>query len=164
MNTRIARGFACGLLGLLFCGCSANSEIIRSQSPYGPASSGGMTHPQPAPATQACPPAHPKKKRIVYVKKSSSGRLAHHGVRRSTCPPHQANLHGGACQSGYCTPGAHGGHLHSLLGLNGWQPTHNHWHSYDVPSNLSYPPSTVPGGVVVYPYYTVKGPDDFFLQ
>jgi hypothetical protein len=53
----------------------------------------------------------------------------------------------------------------------GWYPTHHHWHTYHEPGRgihggggLLYPPENAPGAVVVYPYYTVKGPDDFFLN
>lgn len=35
---------------------------------------------------------------------------------------------------------------------------------YKAPQNLRYPAANQPAGVVVYPYYTVKGPDDFFLN
>ena len=39
-----------------------------------------------------------------------------------------------------------------------------HLYRYKAPQNLKYPPANQPAGVVVYPYYTVKGPDDFFLN
>ncbi|MCH7687628.1 MAG: hypothetical protein IH899_13260 [Planctomycetes bacterium] len=45
-----------------------------------------------------------------------------------------------------------------------WYPTHHHWYRYKPPRNLVYPPANQPGGVVVYPYYTLKGPDDFFFE
>ena len=45
-----------------------------------------------------------------------------------------------------------------------WYPTHHHWYRYRPPQNLAYPPSNQLGGVTVYPYYTLKGPDDFFLK
>ncbi len=35
---------------------------------------------------------------------------------------------------------------------------------YKAPKDLVYPPANQPAGVVVYPYYTCKGPDDFFLN
>lgn len=35
---------------------------------------------------------------------------------------------------------------------------------YRAPQDLRYPAANQPAGVVVYPYYTVKGPDDFFLN
>jgi hypothetical protein len=41
-------------------------------------------------------------------------------------------------------------------------PQHHFTYSYHRPNNLVYPPPQVPGGAVVYPYYTLKGPSDFF--
>ncbi len=35
---------------------------------------------------------------------------------------------------------------------------------YQAPKDLVYPAANQPAGVVVYPYYTLKGPDDFFLD
>jgi hypothetical protein len=56
---------------------------------------------------------------------------------------------------------------------NGWQATgpfhneyesqhHTHHWDYIPPYGLSYPPDGQPNAVVFYPYYTLKGPDDFF--
>lgn len=42
------------------------------------------------------------------------------------------------------------------------KPHHYHTYAYKEPRNLSYPAPGQTGGVVVYPYYTHKGPDDFF--
>ena len=42
-------------------------------------------------------------------------------------------------------------------------PTHYHWMSYRAPTNLVYPPAFAPAPVVQYPYYTLKGPSDYFL-
>lgn len=66
-----------------------------------------------------------------------------------------------------CPPGGHG------LGARGALPNNiyghhgghvQHYHTYDIkrPRNLVYPPANMPGGVITYPYYTHKGPDDFF--
>lgn len=42
----------------------------------------------------------------------------------------------------------------------------HHHHTYDVKriQNSVYPQQGQPGGAVVYPYYTHKGPSDFFYQ
>jgi hypothetical protein len=56
---------------------------------------------------------------------------------------------------------------------NGWHrsgPTpneyesqrHTHYWDYIPPYGLTYPPDGQPNAVVFYPYYTLKGPDDFF--
>ena len=47
----------------------------------------------------------------------------------------------------------------------GWAPTHYYSFNYKVPDNLVYPnPMPTPAGLVMYPYYTHKGPDCFFHQ
>lgn len=43
-----------------------------------------------------------------------------------------------------------------------WMPTHRHTYSYQRPQNLTYPSPNSVGGAVVYSYYTLKGPSDFF--
>lgn len=66
---------------------------------------------------------------------------------------------GDACQ--FC--GDHcGGTCNMCMGY-GWRPHHRHTYVYKRPE-LSYPPMNGPTGTVVYPYYTVKGPDDFFMK
>ena len=42
-----------------------------------------------------------------------------------------------------------------------FHPVHRNFHTYDVPSNLSYPEHLQPS-VYQYPYYTNRGPTDFF--
>lgn len=76
-----------------------------------------------------------------------------------TCPPQ------GYAGGPGCPPGA-GGHGHfGHIGPDGdWYPTHRYSYSYKTPQNLEYPPPQVPGGAVVYPYYTHKGPSDFFRK
>jgi hypothetical protein len=96
------------------------------------------------------------------------------------CPPHADCPHcqghpanGQACpfcqNSGFGPGSGAGGHVNGLVGgaynhLRGPYPKHHFTYSYQRPQNLSYPPPQVPGGVVVYPYYTLKGPSDFFRQ
>ena len=45
-----------------------------------------------------------------------------------------------------------------------WRPTHHHTSSYNAPKDLKYPQANQPPAVYQYPYYTVKGPTDFFLK
>jgi hypothetical protein len=94
---------------------------------------------------------------------------------------HGDNCHNGACSkcgdcSGHCCclgsgsggDGSGDGHLGLGLGLNrqrypgAWYPTHHHHFDYDPPRDLVYPAANVPPATIVYPYYTCKGPDDFF--
>ena len=60
-----------------------------------------------------------------------------------------------------CDPNAYGG---AGCGDSSWHPTHYHWYTYEAPRNLVYPPQNVPASVIQYPYYTCKGPDDFFKK
>lgn len=46
----------------------------------------------------------------------------------------------------------------------GWAPTHTYQHQYRIPKNLVYPDANTGAGVIVYPYYTHKGPDCFFAN
>ena len=45
-----------------------------------------------------------------------------------------------------------------------WKPTHHHTWETKIPKNLRYPPANQPPAIIQYPYYTVKGPDDFFFE
>lgn len=42
------------------------------------------------------------------------------------------------------------------------QLEHDYKWTYNPPQGLVYPPQNQPAGVIQYPYYTVKGPTDFF--
>lgn len=62
-----------------------------------------------------------------------------------------ANYYGGAyCQDYSCD-------------LNIY-PRHNYTYGYQRPRHLVYPQRQATGGAVVYPYYTHKGPSDFFRK
>jgi hypothetical protein len=77
------------------------------------------------------------------------------------------------CDDDHCRFGRIG-YCWNYIATLGGKPGVNHRHSgqmdtqylyrYKAPKNLVYPPANQPAGVVVYPYYTVKGPDDFFLN
>jgi len=73
-------------------------------------------------------------------------------------------------QGGSCYPGAgncppnhqeqcwdHGGRRHK-------GQYHYHTYSYKTPNHLVNPVPNQPGGAVTYPYYTHKGPSDFFWK
>lgn len=45
-----------------------------------------------------------------------------------------------------------------------FHPIHRNSYTYNTPRNLMYPPSPTPAGVTQYPYYTFRGPTDFFMK
>ncbi len=59
---------------------------------------------------------------------------------------------GAACGPGGCQHCGHG------------CPHNYHTYSYKWPKNLVYPPPVLPAGMVQYPYYTLRGPTDFFMK
>ncbi len=62
--------------------------------------------------------------------------------------------------------GGHGDHgMAGVLGHgpNGF-PTHYQTYRHDWPQNQVYPTGPVPAGMVQYPYYTFRGPTDFFMK
>ena len=44
-----------------------------------------------------------------------------------------------------------------------WYPTHYHTF-YQKKRNYQYPNNKIPAGVIQYPYYTLRGPTDFFMK
>lgn len=65
-------------------------------------------------------------------------------------------VHGQNCpQSGLCPTGS--------CNLP-FVPVHRNFHTYTTPDGLSYPPQNVPPAVYQYPYYTLRGPTDFFMK
>ena len=63
---------------------------------------------------------------------------------------------GNACPADGCPQCGHGC-LHKF-------PHHYQTYQYDWPQNQVYPQQGVPSGVVQYPYYTLRGPTDFFMK
>jgi hypothetical protein len=49
-------------------------------------------------------------------------------------------------------------------GFDSWRPTHHHTWQYNAPKGLTYPDQNQPPATVQYPYYTIKGPSDFFMK
>jgi hypothetical protein len=43
-------------------------------------------------------------------------------------------------------------------------PQHHNTYEYHWPKNLVYPSPVVPAGMVQWPYYTLRGPTDFFMK
>jgi hypothetical protein len=67
-----------------------------------------------------------------------------------------------ACNGGMNCPD--GGCPHCGCGCDHGCPDHYTTYSYKWPRNLVYPPPVLPAGMVQYPYYTLKGPSDFFMK
>ena len=75
------------------------------------------------------------------------------------------------CQSGM---GAHGQTVHApncqscpqgQPGCNlPFHPVHRNFHTYTVPEGLMYPPENQMPALYQYPYYTLRGPTDFFMK
>ena len=65
----------------------------------------------------------------------------------AACPPGQS---GNACNSGHCNLPFH--------------PVHRNFHTYSAPGGLMYPAENAQPAVYQYPYYTLRGPTDFFMK
>ena len=121
------------LLLLSSAGCTSPLQaLIRGQSP-------------------AAPPAQPAAA-ATYVATPHAGEIIS-DEPVSDCPD-------GKCKE-------HTGGWHWLFGLKGRghrkaHGYHIHNWTYSPPRGLVYPPANQPAGVWFYPYYTLKGPDDFF--
>ena len=97
--------------------------------------------------------------RVAYFDNSTPVCNGTPGVYDPMCPTcpggmgagHFGGQLGGACPTGRCGHGCGGACIRN-------------YHSYRVeqPKNLVYPNAGAVGGAVVYPYYTHKGPSDFF--
>ena len=79
-----------------------------------------------------------------------SGAMMSQGQACPGCP--------GGCPG--CQPGSHHGHRTGIA----LKPEHWMKMEYKVPKHLSYPQENFPAPVVQYPYYTHKGPSDFFMK
>lgn len=70
-----------------------------------------------------------------------------------------------ACEYGQGCP--QGGCPHCGFKNNcgpGGCPQHYQTYRFNWPQNMVYPPNEVPAGMVQYPYYTSRGPTDFFMK
>lgn len=109
--------------------------------------------------------------RISFVLLSGAIGLCLTGCAAST-PTMRAqspSFDGAYCESGYCQPGVAGQcqtcpqHCDANCLNVPFHPVHRNFHTYDVPKNLSYPDQLAPA-VYQYPYYTTRGPTDFFMK
>ena len=70
--------------------------------------------------------------------------------------PYQACPPGQGCPPGQCKDGM-------CMNLP-CHPVHRNFHTYQAPQNLMYPPENQGAAVYQYPYYTLRGPTDFFMK
>ncbi len=171
-----------GLAGTLIAagvGCSSTDALIRGQSPDAGVARAADFRVAPVIRAQS-----PDRRLPATPRPSHNTRLvSHEGLPVSNgmvsdgtaigtyppgyCPPDGSYCppgHGGICLPGIPCPGIPCPAPH--LGLTGSTYT------YRDPGVPVYPPGTgpaltgpgSPGAVVQYPYYTTKGPDDFFLD
>jgi hypothetical protein len=69
--------------------------------------------------------------------------------------PHGQMVHAPNCHS--CPQGQPGCNLP-------FHPVHRNFHTYSVPDGLMYPPENQAPAMYQYPYYTLRGPTDFFMK
>lgn len=109
--------------------------------------------------------------RISFVLLSGAIGLCLSGCAASspTMRAQSPSFDSGYCESGYCPTGVSGQYSGCPQHCDGhclnvpFHPVHRNFHTYDVPKNLSYPEQLAPA-VYQYPYYTTRGPTDFFMQ
>lgn len=161
MSTRLTTGLLSCLMMSVFVGCvSSPEELIRGQSPGGYPMPAGAYSGHGFGANQQVPPfpfkgmvgdalQYPVQAEVnAYY---GGGHGAYHGAGHARCN----HCQGRGCQ--YCQ----GQHGHPNNGQQ-WAPTHMYQHMYKIPQGMVYPQNPTPGAMTVYPYYTHKGPDDFF--
>lgn len=137
---------ACGVITA--CGCGSTGSVVRGQSPAAlQQASFGYNGPVHETLHE-----HFNGTDISYYNVDSSS-------MGGACPP--GGCPSGGCPSGACPPGHCGGCQGNGQAACGG-PRHGYSFAYEYPNDLSYPPPNVPGGAVIYPYYTHKGPSDFF--
>lgn len=158
-----AFGTLAGTLLVAGVGCSSTNSLIRGQSPDDAI---GIIRASDRPVFRGqTPTAKPKPSHNTKLVSHegmpvSGGMMADGSYAGNYCPPQQ----GGYCPPGMCMPGVPC--PGAAMGLTGYTS------QYRDPGVPVYPPGTgpaltgpgSPGAIVQYPYYTTKGPDDFFLD
>jgi hypothetical protein len=169
-NFKLMAGFS--MMMLLACGCtSMGSKAVRGQSPDAMYSQAAAQQQQQQ--QQGVNPAgfhhdmgirgtHEEVRGLMYQGHHTSQTwggdvTGAQGAGGAYCPPQ-----GGNCppQEGYCPP-------YGQQCRGGCRPgCPHHYHTYNVRTMKDpvYPDAQQPGGTVVYPYYTFKGPDCFFYK
>ncbi|MEZ6061282.1 MAG: hypothetical protein R3C19_13130 [Planctomycetaceae bacterium] len=81
------------------------------------------------------------------------------GSSHGDCPMCNSGYSAGSCQSGSCRGGACQGNCNLPF-----HPVHRNSYTYSTPDGLMYPPEEAPAAMYQYPYYTFRGPTDFFMK
>jgi hypothetical protein len=82
---------------------------------------------------------------------------------QSTAGPNGQMIHAPYCDS--CPPSQRCGLGHGNGNCNlPFNPVHRNFHTYSAPQGLMYPPENSAPALVQYPYYTLRGPTDFFMK
>lgn len=89
-------------------------------------------------------------------------------VTRAQSPPIQGDVWGQPVIGGSCQSCQGSGGCPSCVDPNQklnlpCHPVHRNSFTVNEPQNLMYPPSPSQAGIVQYPYYTFRGPTDFFM-
>lgn len=169
-KAKLACGLLAAVVGGVSLGCSNSPGIVRAQSPgvgaqFGPPS----TYAEPGAETFAPGPTN-----TMTVPENGAPVMTEQGMIVQEGQPvyteqgqvysdGQVVYQNGAADP-YCPPGGYTVDPNTFGRNNDWFPQHMHKYSVSVPHNLTYPPQDQPAAVVFYPYYTVKGPSDFFMK
>jgi len=169
---------ACLMASLGAAGCTSTAPIIRGQNPdLVPNAGVTQTHghrPVKAAIDEVtdCYHEHHNTTTTFHngnvgqyapARIGGAGHLGHGGCPQS-CPPGYGNCPPGyQCPPQQCRGNCPQGACRCGNDLN-WYPKHGYSYSYKRPNDLVYPQQGAVGGAVVYPYYTHKGPSDFFRK
>ena len=136
MQLRAVTILLSGAIGILVTGCASSSPTMRGQSPQASfvSRNSGPVMADGCPMCQSSP--------------GPGGQMMHAG-NCEMCPPNQR------CGNGQC----HGGNCNLPF-----HPVHRNFHTYHTPQGLMYPPENAAPAMVQYPYYTLRGPTDFFMK
>lgn len=152
-----------GAIGLCLSGCSATSPTMRGQSPNTQLASWGTNCGENG---GACDTRAGRR----AARRSDGGNHGNcqggAGCQNGQCQ--SGNCQGGQCDSGMCQPGAcpdgRCGNGSQRCFTMPFHPIHRNFHTYDVPKGLTYPDQNRPPASYQYPYYTTRGPTDFFMK
>jgi hypothetical protein len=144
MHTRVTLLLFSGAIGLCLSGCAATSPVMRGQSWDGGADM--MMNGD----CQACESQYGMDGSGMGMPMEYEGDLSRREMKK-VCRPQRG------CQ------GCSGRGCDQYLNVP-FHPVHRNFHTYDVPQGLSYPQEENPTAAVQYPYYTFRGPTDFFMQ